>query len=101
MYSQVTVKTTSRGEDREVWFILKSDHDSFTALIADMRTGAGLCGTRLETRPIYSADQQIGRRITSQFETFVALQAIVGVCELKHNLYDQNMILIQEVKVSE
>ncbi len=85
-YSQVTIAVTNKGERRDAWFVLETDHRSLKEQIDQMLADGGLKGTRHDTR-VVGADGD--RQIIDSYTTFIDRQIIVSISELRHRVIDR------------
>lgn len=89
MYAQVTITVNNGGGDRNIWFILETDHQDMAALLRQMILDQGLIGTRHETRADNAGGRR-ARRITSSGLGFVDRKNIVAVSEMQTDLIDED-----------
>lgn len=90
MLCQVTVKVFNRGEPREVWFVLETEHETLADVFAQLREAGAIYGNRLETRPIGG-----GRReVIDRAEAIVGAQSIVQISEVQTEIVNRSGIRI-------
>jgi len=86
-YTQVTITVTNKGEKRDAWFVLETEHGSLREQIDQMIIDGGLIGLRHDTQP-YGASGD--RQIVESYMTFVDRKIIVSVTALRHRVFDRD-----------
>jgi hypothetical protein len=84
MLAQVTIRTTIRGETKDVWFVVETSHENLAALHRSLISDDSIFGTRLETRPLGNRLRQV----SEEYETIIMASSIVSICELQFDLQD-------------
>lgn len=84
MFCQVTMKVTSHGKPKEIWFVLESTHGSLAALYRDLADKGMLYGSRLETQP----DGSGRRKVVDEYDTIVMRDSIVAISDMQNELVD-------------
>lgn len=75
MFCQVTIRVHNQGEERDVWFVAETSHQSLADLLRELRDEGDICLTRYNTR---SAGPGV-RVVVSSEETIQTRHSIVSI----------------------